>query len=401
MAALFSWTDRAQRSTLGAATKIAGPGWRDPKRYLWLLVPTAPGMVFLSWLLVWSTGLTVFWWTTVFLVYIVMPTADHLLGTEKRNRAPDEILAELEDDKFYQFATYVYLPMQYLALIFTCWLWAGGGWVTMSFVDKLGLMVAVGTVGGIANNAAHELGHKRAGTERWLSKLALAQSCYGHFYVEHNRGHHVRVATVEDPASARFGENVYRFAIRSVFNGARSAWHLESGRLARQKLSQWSPRNEVLHSWLLSIALLAGLAVWFRPVVLPWLFGQAVVGVFLLETINYLSHYGLRRKKLPSGRYERLRHEHSWNSNTVIVNVFLLHLQRHSDHHADPMRRYQGIRDSQDAPRLPGSYGAMLVLTLIPALWRRVMDPRVLAVYGGDIRLTALSPRAEKRLAQS
>jgi alkane 1-monooxygenase len=291
--------------------------------------------------------------------------------------------------------------MQYLALIFACWLWAGGGWVTMSFVDKLGLMVAVGTVGGIANNAAHELGHKRVDAERWLSKVALAQSCYGHFHVEHNRGHHVRVATVEDPASARFGENVYLFAIRSVVNGARSAWRLEANRLARQSRSQWSPRNEVLHSWLLSIALFAVLAVWFRPVVLPWLFGQALVGVFLLETINYLSHYGLRRKRLPSGRYERLRPEHSWNSNTVIVNVFLLHLQRHSDHHADPMRRYQGIRDSEDAPRLPGSYGAMLVLTLVPPLWRRVMDPRVLAIYDGDIRLTALSPRAEKRLAQS
>lgn len=401
MTALFSRIDRAQRSPLNAVKKVAEPRWRDPKRYLWLLVPAAPGLVFLSWLLVWSTDVTVFWWTAVVLVFIVMPGADHLIGRETRNRTPDHLLEQLEDDKFYLFATHLYLPMQYLALVFACWLWAGGGWVAMSFPDKLGLMFAVGLVGGIANNAAHELGHKRVSSERWLGKLALAQSCYGHFYVEHNRGHHVRVATAEDPASARFGESVYAFAVRSIFNGARSAWQLEGKRLARRSQSRWSLRNEVLHSWLLSILLFAGLAAWFRPVVLPWLAGQAVIGVFLLEAMNYLSHYGLRRQKLPSGRYERLRPEHSWNSNTVIVNVFLLHLQRHSDHHADPMRRYQGIRHPEDAPQLPGSYGAMMVVTLVPPLWRRVMDPRVLQVYGGDLRLTALSPRAERRLAQS
>ena len=133
--------------------------------------------------------------------------------------------------------------------------------------------------------------------------------------------------------------------------------------------------------------------------VLPWLFGQALIGIFLLEAMNYLSHYGLRRQKLPSGRYERLRPTHSWNSNTVIMNVFLLHLQRHSDHHVDPSHRYQGIRHAEDAPQLPSNYAAMLVLSLVPMLWRRVMDPRVLAIYGGDVRLTALSPRQLKRLA--
>lgn len=358
-------------------------------------------MVFLSWMLVWSTGLPVFWWTASVLTFTVMPAVEQLIGREKHDRAPDDVLAELEEDRFYQFATHMFVPIQYLALIFACWLWAGGGWVGMSVIDKVGLMFAVGTVGGIANNAAHELGHKLPDIEQWLCKVALAQSCYGHFYVEHNRGHHLRVATVEDPASARFGENAYAFALRSVFGGIRSAWQLESKYLARQSHSRWSLRNEVLHSWLLTLVLFAGLAAWFRPVVLPWLIGQAIVGVFLLETINYLSHYGLRRQKLPSGRYERLRAEHSWNSNTLIFNVFLMHLQRHSDHHADPTRRYQGIRERENAPQLPASYVAMLAVALIPPLWRRVMDPRVLAIYGGEIRLTALSPRAEKRLALS
>jgi len=399
MTASFPRADRPERSLDDAVPEVAERSWRDPKRYLWLLPPTAPGMVFLSWLLVWSTGVTEFWWLAVVLTFVVMPLTDHLMGTEQPGRAPDDILAALDDDKYYRFATHMYLPLQYLALIFACWLWAGGGWVTMSFTDKLGLMFAVGTVGGIANNAAHELGHKRADSEKWLSKLALAQSCYGHFYVEHNRGHHVRVATVEDPASARFGESVYFFALRSVFNGARSAWQLESKRLTGQGQSRWSLHNHLINAWLLSILLFAGLAVWFRPIVLPWLIGQALVGVFLLEAINYLSHYGLRRQKLPSGRYERPRPSHSWNSNTVIVNVFLLHLQRHSDHHGAPTRRYQSVRHAEEAPQLPGSYGAMIALTLLPPLWRKVMDHRVLALYDGNIRRTALSPRHARRLA--
>ncbi|MDR3665007.1 MAG: alkane 1-monooxygenase [Mycobacterium sp.] len=393
--------DRRSRRNIDAGRKIADSGWRDPKRYLWLLVPAAPGAVTLSWLLAWSTGLHIFWWTGLVLILVLGPGIDHLLGLEKRNRAPDQIVAQLQQDTFYRFATHMFLPIQYLVLAFACWVWAGGGWVTLTFADKVALMFAAGLSGGIANNAAHELGHRSDRTERWLSKLALAQSWYGQFYVEHNRGHHVRVATVEDPASARFGESVYYFVVRAAVGSTRSAWQLEAKRLNRQGHSRWSLRNDVLNAWLMSLVLFTGLALWFHPVVLPWLFGQAVVGIFLLEGMNYLSHYGLRRQKLPSGRYERLRAQHSWNSNTVIMNVFLLHLQRHSDHHADPSHRYQGVRHAEEAPQLPGNYGAMFVLSLFPWLWRRVMDPRVLALYGGDLRLTALSPRALKRLQQA
>ncbi len=356
-------------------------------------------MVGLSWLLVWITAWPGFWWTGTALAFVVVPVADQLLGQDTRNRAPDHALPALEGDRYYRAATHLYMPTQYLSLMFACWLWSGGGWLSISPVGKLGLMVTTGVVGGIANNAAHELGHKRERAERWLSKLALAQSCYGQFYVEHNRGHHVRVATAEDPASARFRENVYAFAIRSVTTGTRSAWQLESKRLNRKGHSRWSPRNDVLNAWAISVALFTGLTVWFGAVDLPWLAGQALVGMFLLEAMNYVSHYGLRRRKLPSGRYERLRPAHCWNGNAVITNVFLLHLQRHSDHHLNPVRRYQAVRFDDLAPRLPGGYVSMLVLSMCPPLWRRVMDPRVLAVYGGDVTLTALRPRDLKRLS--
>ncbi|MBI3217644.1 MAG: alkane 1-monooxygenase [Mycobacterium sp.] len=391
-------TDR-QLIEAGVNKNVAAANWRDPKRYFWLLVPVTPGMVGLSWLLVFTTGWSGFWWTGAVLTFIVMPVADHLLGRDAGQRPPESALPDLESDPFYRAATHLFLPAQYLSLIFACWLWSGGGWLSISPLGKLGLMVATGVVGGIANNAAHELGHKRDRAERWLSKLALAQSCYGQFYVEHNRGHHVRVATAEDPASARFRENVYAFAVRSVTGSTRSAWRLEAKRLARRGRNRWSLRNDVLNAWLMSVALFAVLAVWFGPVDLPWLVGQAVIGMFLLEAMNYVSHYGLRRRKLPSGRYERLRPSHCWNGNAVMTNVVLLHLQRHSDHHLNPLRRYQAVRDTDEAPQLPAGYIAMLVLALCPPLWRRAMDHRVLDVYGGDISLTALRPCDAKRLA--
>jgi len=350
-----------------------------------------PVLVYAAWLGALITGLGVFWWVGPILAFGVIPVLDHLIGSDQVN-APESVLAWLEKDPFYRWATYLYLPNQYLSLIFACWLWAGGGWITMSFADKLGLMETVGLIGGLAINAAHELGHTREQSERRLSKIALAQTCYGHFFVEHNRGHHVRVATAEDPASARFGESVYAFIPRSVLGSLRSAWGLEATRLAATGKSRWTLRNDLFNAWLLSVVLFTVLSVWFRPVVLPWLIGQAIIGFCLLEVVNYIEHYGLRRQKLQSGRYERVRPTHSWNSSTVIANALLFHLQRHSDHHANPLRSYQVLRHVDTAPQLPSGYSAMLLLALIPPLWRRVMDARVIDFYRGDIRLVALKP---------
>ena len=387
---MSSQTDRAV---------IEAPHWQDPKRYLWLLGTIVPGLVPASWLAVQLTGQGLFWWSGPVLTFAIMPVLDHLIGPDKED-PPESALAWLENDPLYRWTTYLYLPCQYLSLLFACWLWSGGGWLSMTFVDKLGLMGTVGIIGGFAINIAHHLGHTRVRAENRLSKAALAQSCYGHFFVEHNRGHHLRVATPEDPASSRLGESLYRFIPRSVVGGLRSAWRLETRRLARGGRSPWSLRNDLLNAWLMSAALFAVLAGWFGLVALPWLIGQAIIGFCLLETVNYTEHYGLRRQRRPDGRYERVSHAHSWNSNTVIANVFLFHLQRHSDHHANPLRRYQALRHADGAPQLPAGYGTMLVLALVPPLWRRVMDWRVLEHYGGDIRLAALSPLREEELLE-
>jgi alkane 1-monooxygenase len=378
---------------------VAVPTWKDRKRYLWLLGLIIPALVVTSWLAVEATGLGVFWWAGPILMFGIIPVLDYLVGPDSEN-PPDSALAWLENDPYYRWATYLNLPAQYLSLLLACWLWSDGGWLTMGWIDKVGLMLTVGGIGGVAINTAHELGHTRAQAEKWLSKVALAQTCYGHFFVEHNRGHHLRVATAEDPASSRFGESLYFFIPRSVVGGLRSAWNIERRRFERKGKSPWTLKNDVLNAWLMSIALFTLLAVWFGVGVLPWLIGQAIIGFCLLETINYLEHYGLRRQKRPDGHYDQVRPTHSWNSNSVMANVLLFHLQRHSDHHVNPTRRYQALRHADDAPQLPAGYATMVLLAMFPPFWRRVMDRRVLDHYRGDVRLAALSPRKEKRLLE-
>jgi alkane 1-monooxygenase len=233
--------------------------------------------------------------------------------------------------------------------------------------------------------------------ERWLSRVALAQSAYGHFFIEHNRGHHVRVATPEDPASARLGESFYAFLPRTVLGSVRSAWELERTRLARLGSPSWSPRNDILGAWAMTVVLLAALIAAFGFVVAPYLLIQAVIGFSLLEVVNYLEHYGLLRQRREDGRYERTRPEHSWNSNNTASNVLLYHLQRHSDHHANPIRRYQALRHVDDAPQLPTGYAGMILLAVLPPLWRRVMDHRVLAHYRGELDRANLKPGLRRR----
>jgi alkane 1-monooxygenase len=369
--------------------------WRDGKRYAWLLgliVPTAP---FLAYGLVHATGLGFFWFAGPLLLFGVLPLLDVVVGTDSQN-PPDSIIKWLEADRYYRWCTFVFIPLQYLGLVFACWLWSGGD---LSAVNRVGLAITMGVVSGIAINTAHELGHKRASLERWLSKVALAQSGYGHFFIEHNRGHHVRVATPEDPASSRLGETFWAFLPRTVLGSLRSSWELESERLSRTGQSRWTIRNDVINAWLMTVALFGGLVAIFGVVILPYLVIQAVIGFTLLEVVNYLEHYGLLRRKRDdsSGRYELTRPEHSWNSNNVASNVLLYHLQRHSDHHANPMRRYQALRHFDEAPQLPTGYAGMIVLALFPPLWRRVIDPRLLAHYDGDLSLANVDPHKRAR----
>ncbi len=376
---------------------LGSEGWRDAKRYLWIagfVAPALVGVAVLGWLL---TGHGAWLWAGPIVVFGLVPLLDLVAGLDPSN-PPDEVVEALENDPWYRWVTFLYLPLQYLGLAAGLWLATTRG---LGPVGVLGLALTVGIMGGVGINTAHELGHKKPRHERWLARIALAQTGYGHFYIEHNRGHHVRVATPEDPASARLGETLPAFWVRSVVGSLRSAWQLERRRLARHGRPAWHPDNDILRAWTMTAAVWGAAVLWLGPGVVPVLALQAVVGILLLETVNYLEHYGLGRQRVTVGgreRYERVDPRHSWNSNTIVSNVLLYHLQRHSDHHAHPVRRYQVLREHREAPALPSGYAGMILLAQVPWLWRRVMDPRVLAHYGGDLSLANVHPRARARL---
>ncbi|MBF6328023.1 alkane 1-monooxygenase [Nocardia transvalensis] len=366
----------------------------DPKRHLWVLGLLAPASALLPSQLVLRTGAPVFWWIGPIIIFIVIPVLDWVVG-EDGNNPRDEDYETLSNDRYYRWCTFLFLPVQLIGLLIACAMWAGD---ELSIVDKLGLAATLGFVSGIGINAAHELGHRVERAEQWLAKIALAQSGYGHFFVEHNKGHHARVATPEDPASARFGETLYEFLPRSVFGGLRSAIELERNRLRRKGHGWWSVHNHILQAWAMTVVLFGALLAGFGWRILPYLILQAVLGAALLETVNYIEHYGLLRQRRPNGRWARCSPRDSWNSDRLVTNIFLFHLQRHSDHHANPGRRYQTLRSSQESPQLPAGYATMILFAVIPPLWRRVMDPRLLAHYDGDITRANIHPRKRDKV---
>src|SRR6187397_430735 len=259
--------------------------WRDNKRYLWLIGLVVPSLAFIAFGMFQLTGWSVWLWLGPIVILGIVPAIDLFAGLDRSN-PPDDVIEQLENDKYYRWITYVYLPIQYVGFV-AAFIWiAEPGWLgvdELSFWGKLGVAISIGCIGGIGINTAHELGHKKESHERWLSKIALAQSFYGHFYIEHNRGHHVRVATPEDPASSRVGESFWAFLPRTVVGSLRSAWGIETARLDRLGKSPWSIHNDVLSAWAMTVVLFGGLALVFGPVVLPYLLVQAVIGFSLLE----------------------------------------------------------------------------------------------------------------------
>ena len=371
--------------------------WKDRKRRLWLIGLVVPSLAFVALGMHALTGWSGWFWVGPIVILVIVPAIDLMTGLDRSN-PPDDVIEALEQDRYYRWITYLFLPIQYAGFVAVFWLIGTGD---LTWVQQLGLATSIGAIGGIGINTAHELGHKRESHERWLSKVALAQVFYGHFYIEHNRGHHVRVATPEDPASARVGESFYQFWPRTVLGSVESAWRIEKRRYARRHQHPFRIGNDVLNAWLMSAVLWAALVAWLGIGILPFLLVQAVVGFSLLEVVNYMEHYGMLRQKVGVGerqRYERVDPSHSWNSNNIATNVLLYHLQRHSDHHANPTRRYQTLRDFEESPVLPTGYAGMIVLALLPPVWRRVMDPRVLGHFDGDMSRANISPRKRGRI---
>ncbi len=377
-----------------AMTDGSASGWSDGKRYLWLLGALTITLPILAAQLALSTGLHVFWWFGPLFAFGVIPILDTLIGDDRDN-PPEAVVPHLERERYYRLIVYLATLVEYVAFFACVWI---VGTHALAWYDYVGFALSLGAATGISINTAHELGHKTDRFERWLAKITLAPVAYGHFYVEHNRGHHVRVATAEDPASARYGESFWAFLPRTVTGSIRSAWRLEKARLERLGHSPWTWRNEVLHAWAMTVVVWGIAIAMAGKVVIPFLVIQAVYGASLLEVVNYVEHYGLGRRKLPNGRYERCTPQHSWNSNHVVTNLFLYQLQRHADHHANPTRSYQALRHFDDSPQLPAGYATMILFAYVPPLWYRVMNPRVVAHYGGNMAQSNIKPSIRARV---
>ncbi|MEJ6005508.1 alkane 1-monooxygenase [Paucibacter sp. AS339] len=368
--------------------------YRDRKRYAWLMSLLVPASVTLGpALLVWSGDARLLWLPVAFL-YGVVPLIDWLLGTDRSN-PPESAVPALDADRYYRRVTYALVPILWLAFIYCVWFVATH---ELPWHGVLAMVIITGSVGGFCINLGHELGHKQTGLERWLAKLVLATTGYGHFYIEHNRGHHRDVATPLDPASSRMGESIYRFVLREMPGAFKRAWALESARLTKADLPVWSLKNEILQPALITLALWGALTVWLGPQVLPFILATAFWANFQLSSANYIEHYGLLRQQLPNGRYEPCQPHHSWNSNHIFSNWAVFHLQRHSDHHAHPLRRYQSLRHFENLPQLPSGYFGMFSIAYIPPLWFKVMDERLLAVVGRDPQRINFEPSGKAAL---
>ncbi len=307
------------------------------------------------------------------ITFLLLPVVDRYVGRNTYNldETQEKALGNMID---YRVITWLAAPVQ-LAVVF----WAT--WVVshrpMTMVELVGFTLSMGVSGAAMGiNVAHELIHKHDKFERNLGKVMLWSVSYTHWWLEHVAGHHRNVSTRRDPATARLGESFYRFWPRTVIGSFRSAWNIERKRLLRVNKAVWSLSNRILHYVAASVAIWIALYVAWGWRALVFFLAQSVAAFSLLESVNYLEHYGLLRRQTGPDTWERVTAKHSWNASETLTNYFLFNLQRHSDHHAHAARRYQLLRHSDEAPQLPNGYAGMAPLTFVPWLWFKVMDPK-------------------------
>lgn len=317
----------------------------------------------------------------LFLVPLVLfgavPTLDHVVPLDLDN--PDEAAPPAPGP--WRVLVRGWVVLQSALLAWGLWVCATGameGWERAVLVFDLGVMT-----GSIGITFGHELLHRTGRLDRALGEVLMAQVGYTWFCIEHVHGHHKRVATPDDPATSRLGESLYAFLPRTLIGSFRSAWAFEQGRVARRGIRFWSLHNRIFRYGLGLFALQIALAVWLGPLGwLAWL-GQSAVAILLLETINYIEHYGLQRavrgERNGQPHYERVREQHSWNSAHAVSNRMLINLARHSDHHAHAARSCEQLRHMPEAPQLPSGYAGMFLLAFAPPVWFAVMNPRVRA----------------------
>lgn len=335
----------------------------------YLLVFTIPLTVAISFT---STG----WITFLPLIYVfgIIPFADLFfkVNSENFNKEQEEIE---KNNKLYTYILYLTLPVQ---LGFLTWFLFIIQEPNLTPLDYLGRIIGMGIMCGIVGiNVGHELGHRNNRLEEFLGEILLTTSLENHFLPYHNAGHHFNVATPNDAATARKNEPLYLFWIRSHFTSYFKAWQLENKRLINSDRSWFHYQNRMIIYTIANLTLIINIYIFFGFLGLVTFIASAIFGILLLETVNYIEHYGLLRQKNKHGRYERVKHHHSWNSNHIIGKLVLFNLSRHSDHHYNGSKHYQILKSLPESPQMPTGYPGMMLLSLIPPLWFRVMNKKI------------------------
>ena len=316
-----------------------------------------------------------FWyWATPIYAFVIIPILEILFPVDTSNLKPEEVANKLKK-RLFDWLLYLNIPFVYGILWFGLSIFSAH---KLSSYELIGLIFSVGIVLGVNGiNVAHELGHRQKTNERFLGKMLLLPSLYMHFYIEHNFGHHLNAATKEDPATARYNQSVYSFWVTSTIRQYFSAWVIQKNLLKNASLGFFSFNNDMFWYVVIECGYLF---------LVYWVFGLsgvgfalivAVVGFLLLETVNYIEHYGLLRLHIKSGRYERVSEIHSWNSNHVIGRIVLYELTRHSDHHFKSSKKYQILDCHEESPQMPYGYPTSMVLSMVPPLWFAIMNKRI------------------------
>lgn len=310
----------------------------------------------------------------VIFAFGIIPILELILPIDTHNDDDEKIKNKLAN-KIYDFLLYLNLPIVYGLLLYTLVRMTTN---TVALYEIVGTILSLGVVlGANGINVAHELGHRKKRWERILGKLLLIPSHYTHFYVEHNLGHHLHVSTPEDPSTAKYNQTLYAFWYQTITGTYKKAWQIQMKLNKVEGQSFFSIKNDMFWFTIIQISYLLIISYYFGFLGILIALFAGIVGFLLLETINYIEHYGLRRNKLASGRYERVTEKHSWNSNHIMGRIILYELTRHSDHHYKASKKYQILEYHDVSPQMPFGYPTSMVLSLIPPLWFSVMNKRV------------------------
>jgi len=322
-----------------------------------------------------NTGLLC--WLVLIYSWVFVPVLELFINPDTKNlTAAEEELSK--NDKLFDYMLYLIVFLQIPTLVFFFYSFTNN---TLTTIDIIGRITAMGMLcGTFGINVAHELGHRKNKFEQVLAKISLLSSLYMHFFIEHNKGHHKNVATPNDPSSARYNEWVYVFYFRTIIFSYLSAWHIANDEMKKKNLSVLNLKNEMLQVQIIQVAFVTAVYIFFGGWVTVYFLAAALMGVLLLETVNYIEHYGLQRKQTTENKFERTMPEHSWNSNHLIGRLLLFELSRHSDHHYLASRKYQILKHHDNAPQLPTGYPGSMLLALVPPLWCSIMNKKIGAI---------------------